>query len=378
MKKYNLLFILPILLSSCTPDKKIEVEQATEGSDNKVTLTSEQLKNTNIETGVLAQKDISAVLKLNGIIEVPPQNLITVSVPLGGYLQSTQLLEGMKVKKGEIIATLEDQQYIQIQQDYLIAKIRYNTLEKELFRQKELNENKAGSDKVFENAQSDFLTQKVLVKSLAEKLKLIGINPDKVNENSLSRRINILSPINGYVSGVNTNIGKYVMPTDILFDLVDPSDIHLSLTVFEKDINHLSIGQRVVAFTNNEPEKNHEAKIILIGKDITKDRAVTVHCHFKTYDQALIPGMYMNAELETRIKSGYVIPENGIVRFEGKHYIYELTADKNYEMIEILPQGSEDGNTLITLQDNSSPVGRTFVTNGAYTLLMKMKNMEEE
>jgi cobalt-zinc-cadmium efflux system membrane fusion protein len=252
MKKYNLLFILPILLSSCTPDKKIEAEQATEGSENKVVLTSEQLKNTNIEIGVLAQKDISAVLKLNGIIEVPPQNMIAVSVPLGGYLQSTHLLEGMKVKKGEIIATLEDQQYIQIQQDYLIAKIRFNTLEKELSRQKELNENKAGSDKVFENAQSDFLTQKVLVKSLAEKLKLIGIHPDKVNENSLSRRISILSPINGYVSSVNTNIGKYVMPTDILFELVNPSDIHLALTVFEKDINQLSIGQRVVSFNNNE------------------------------------------------------------------------------------------------------------------------------
>jgi cobalt-zinc-cadmium efflux system membrane fusion protein len=116
----------------------------------------------------------------------------------------------------------------------------------------------------------------------------------------------------------------------------------------------------------------------LIGKDITKDRAVTVHCHFDKYEPYLIPGMYMNAELETRIKSGYVIPENGIVRFEGKHYIYEVTDDKNYEMIEILTQGSADGNTLITLQDNSSPVGRTFVTNGAYTLLMKMKNMEEE
>ncbi|MEY3321051.1 MAG: hypothetical protein RLZZ417_634 [Bacteroidota bacterium] len=378
MKKYNLLFILPILLSSCTPDKKIEAEQATEGSENKVVLTSEQLKNTNIEIGVLAQKDISAVLKLNGIIEVPPQNMIAVSVPLGGYLQSTHLLEGMKVKKGEIIATLEDQQYIQIQQDYLIAKIRFNTLEKELSRQKELNENKAGSDKVFENAQSDFLTQKVLVKSLAEKLKLIGIHPDKVNENSLSRRISILSPINGYVSSVNTNIGKYVMPTDILFELVNPSDIHLALTVFEKDINQLSIGQRVVSFNNNEQEIKHNAKIILIGKDITKDRAVTVHCHFDKYEPYLIPGMYMNAELETRIKSGYVIPENGIVRFEGKHYIYEVTDDKNYEMIEILTQGSADGNTLITLQDNSSPVGRTFVTNGAYTLLMKMKNMEEE
>lgn len=378
MRKYYLLFILPILISSCTPDKKAEAEQATEGSDDTVILTTEQLENTNIETGFLVQKDISAVLKLNGIIEVPPQNLIAVSVPLGGYLQSTHLLEGMKVKKGEIIATLEDQQYIQIQQDYLIAKIRYNTLDKELSRQKELNENKAGSDKVFENAQSDFFTQKVLVKSLAEKLKLIGINPDKVNENSLSRRISILSPINGYVSGVNTNIGKYVMPTDILFELVDPSDIHLALTVFEKDINQLSIGQRFVSFTNSEPGKKYFGKIILIGKDITKDRAVSVHCHFDTYDHSLIPGMYMNAELETNIKSGYVISDNGLIRFEGKHYIYEVTADRNYEMIEVLTHGSSDGSTLITLQDNSSPVGRTFVTNGAYTLLMKMKNMEEE
>jgi cobalt-zinc-cadmium efflux system membrane fusion protein len=217
-----------------------------------------------------------------------------------------------------------------------------------------------------------------LVKSLAEKLKLIGIQPDKVNENSLSRRISILSPINGYVLEVNTNIGKYVMPSDIPFELVDPSDIHLTLTVFEKDINQLSAGQRVVSFTNSEPEKKYEAKIILIGKDITKDRAVTVHCHFETFDHSLIPGMYMNAELETNIKSGYVIPDNGLIRFEGKHYIYEVIADKNYEMIEVLTHGSSDGSTLITLQDNSSPIGRTFVTNGAYTLLMKMKNMEEE
>jgi cobalt-zinc-cadmium efflux system membrane fusion protein len=378
MKKYNLLFLLPFLLFYCTPDKKVETPQEAELPGNKVVLTSGQLKNTNIETGILGKKDISTILKLNGIIDVPPQNMIAVSVPLGGYLQSTHLLEGMQVKKGEIIATIEDQQYIQIQEDYLIAKIRYNTFEKELARQKELNENKAGSDKVFENAQSDFLTQKVLIKSLAEKLKLIGINPDKVNENSISRRINILSPINGYVSSVKTNIGKYVMPTDILFHLVNPSDIHLALTVFEKDINQLSIGQKLVSFTNNEPDNKHEAKIILIGKDITKDRAVTVHCHFDQYDHALIPGMYMNAELETKVKSGYVIPDDGIVRFEGKHYLYEVTSDKNYEMIEVLTHGSANGSTLITLQDNSNPGGRIFVIKGAYTLLMKMKNMEEE
>lgn len=379
MKKYHYLYLLPLLLSfSCNTDKEMEAEQASALPENRVELTDEQFKNTKMETGVLSQKEVSTLLNINGIIEVPPQNLISISVPLGGYIQSTHLLEGMQVKKGEIIATIEDQQYIEIQQDYLTAKIRLNAFEKEFTRQKELNENKAGSDKVFENAQSDYLSQKVLVKSLAEKLKLIGINPEKLNENGLSRRISILSPINGYVSRVNTNIGKYVTPADVLFDLVDPADIHLALSVFEKDIHQLSIGQKLVSFTNSEPDKKYHAKIILIGKDVSKDRVVTIHCHFDKYEPYLIPGMYMNAELETKVKSGYVIPDDGIVRFEGKHYLYEVTADKSYEMKEVLTHGNEGGQTLITFQDNSSPVGRTFVTKGAYTLLMKMKNMEEE
>ncbi|MDP4853175.1 MAG: efflux RND transporter periplasmic adaptor subunit [Saprospiraceae bacterium] len=379
MKKYHYLYLLPLLLSfSCNTDKEMEAEQASALPENRVELTDEQFKNTKMETGVLSQKEVSTLLNINGIIEVPPQNLISISVPLGGYIQSTHLLEGMQVKKGEIIATIEDQQYIEIQQDYLTAKIRLNAFEKEFTRQKELNENKAGSDKVFENAQSDYLSQKVLVKSLAEKLKLIGINPEKLNENGLSRRISILSPINGYVSRVNTNIGKYVTPADVLFDLVDPADIHLALSVFEKDIHQLSIGQKLVSFTNSEPDKKYHAKIILIGKDVSKDRVVTIHCHFDKYEPYLIPGMYMNAELETKVKSGYVIPDDGIVRFEGKYYLYEVTADKSYEMREVLTHGNEGGQTLITFQDNSSPVGRTFVTKGAYTLLMKMKNMEEE
>jgi cobalt-zinc-cadmium efflux system membrane fusion protein len=380
MKKYHSLYLLPLLVLSfsCNSDKNVVTEQSPAVPENRVQLTAEQLKNTKIETGVLFQKEMSTLLKINGIIEVPPQNLISISVPLGGYIQSTHLLEGMQVRKGEVIATIEDQQYIQIQQDYLTAKIRLNAFEREFVRQKELNENKAGSDKVFENAQSDYLSQKVLVKSLAEKLKLIGINPEKLNENGLSRRISVLSPINGYVSRVNTNIGKYVTPADVLFDLVNPADIHLALSVFEKDIHQLSIGQKLVSFTNSEPDKKYPAKIILIGKDVSKERSVTIHCHFDKYEPYLIPGMYMNAAVETKALTGYVIPDDGLVRFEGKHYIYEVIGDKGYEMREVLTHGIEDGNTLITFQDNYSPVGRSFVTHGAYTLLMKMKNMEEE
>ncbi len=243
-------------------------------------------KNGGIQTGKLEEQSISSVLKVNGKIDVPPQNMVSISVPLGGYLQSTKLLEGMYVSKGQVLAVMQDQQYIQLQQDYLTARAQLVYNESEYNRQKELNQSKATSDKVFEQTKAAYQTQNILVKSLEQKIKLIGINPNKIGANSISRSINIYSPINGFVSAVNVNIGKYVNPSDVLFELVNPSDIHLALTVFEKDINKLFIGQKLAAYTNNQPEKKYPCTIILISKNLSGERAAEVHCHFDSMIKA--------------------------------------------------------------------------------------------
>jgi len=264
-----------------------------------------------------------------------------------------------------------------LQQDYLTAKAHFSSLEKEFQRQKELNESKASSDKVFENAQADYLSQKVLIKSLSEKLKLISINPDNLNENTISRSINIYSPIDGFVSTIKMNIGKYASPTDVLFELINPADIHLALTVFEKDLDKLFIGQKIVAYNNNKSSKKYNCEIILISKDVSPERVVIVHCHFEQYDKTLIPGMYMNAEVQVSTNNAFVIPNDGLVRFEGKQYVFTQTDKNKYAMQEVTTQNTENGFTQITFPDNADMTNKTFVTKGAYTLLMTMKNTEE-
>jgi len=217
-----------------------------------------------------------------------------------------------------------------------------------------------------------------LVKSLNEKLKLIGVNPDNLTENNLSRSINVTSPIDGFVSKVNVNIGKYANPSDILFELVNPNDIHLALNVFEQDIDKLFIGQKLVAYTNYNSKKKYPGEIILIGKDLSQDRSAMVHCHFKEYDRALLPGMFMNAEIEVKSHSAFVIPSDAIVRFEGKQFVFTETEKAKYEIWEVTTQNTENGFTQISFADNADMTNKTFVTKGAYTLLMKMKNTEEE
>lgn len=365
-----------VLLISCGSKQNQEKTVTVTPNENIVTLTKGQIESAKIGLGSLEKKKLSTTLVVNGKIDVPPQNMVSVSMPLGGYLKYTKLLPGLQIRKGEVIAIMEDRQYIQLQQDFLTAKSNLVYSEAEYLRQKELNQSKASSDKVFQQAQMEYTNQKITVSALAEKLKLIHINPQTISESNLSKSVTIYSPINGFVSKVNVNIGKYVNPSDILFDLVNPSDIHLNLKVFEKDIDKLFIGQRLLAYTNNEPEKKHLCEISVISRDLSAERTAEVHCHFDQYDKALLPGMYMNAELKIKSLSSMTIAEEAIINFEGGNYVFVAGPANQFTMTAIETGIKENG--FVEIKNKNILTGKQIVTKGAYTLLMALKNKTEE
>ncbi len=374
-KKYIISVITFALFSAC---KKQEVftEKSPVLNQNEVSLTDAQFKNAAIETISLSEKSISSILKINGKIDVPPQNLVSVSVPLGGYLRSTKLLPGMHVNKGEVIAVMEDQQYIQLQQDYLVSKAKLIYAEKEAARQKDLNQSQASSDKVTQLAQAELSSLRAMTNGLEQKLRLININPNTISASKISQKINILASINGYVSKVNVNIGKYISPSEVMFELINPTDIHLNIRVFEKDVAKLKIGQKIITYSNAEPEKKHECEIILISKNVSADGTAEVHCHFEDYDKSLLPGMYMNAEVELKSSRSNALPEECIVSFEEKEYVYVEISKQKYLMQEVKLGEKESG--YVKIIDNESLKNKKIVSKGAYTLLMKMKNTSEE
>ncbi|SFC05256.1 membrane fusion protein, cobalt-zinc-cadmium efflux system [Flexibacter flexilis DSM 6793] len=378
----NLIFVYIsalFLLGSC--GKKAEntaQETEKETIETEVTLTDAQIKTSGIQLGEITPKSISSTLKVNGVIDVPPQNLVSISAPLGGYLKSTKLLPGMHVSKNEVIAIMEDQQYIQLQQDFLTAKNMLGLLEKDLQRQKELNASNAASDKVYQQALADFQSEKIKLKALKEKLLIIGINPEKLTADNISKSVNIKSPIEGYVSVVNVNIGKYVAPTEVLFELINPTDIHLNLSVFEQDLSKIKLGQKLYAYTNADPTNKHLCEIILIGKNLSASRNVEVHCHFEQYDHTLIPGMFMNAEIETRNAAVSALPEEAIVHYENKDYVFVAENAHKFQMVEVKTGGEEEGFVEIKNAKDLPSEKQKIVYKGAYSLLMKLKNVAEE
>ncbi|MDP3392235.1 efflux RND transporter periplasmic adaptor subunit [Sediminibacterium sp.] len=374
MKTYLYILFTSLFFVACSNKNQTEETIAETTAADTLVLTNEQFKNAAISVGQMQETPFSSLMKVNGKVDVPPQNMVSISVPLGGYLKTSKLLPGMHVNKGEIVAVMEDQQYIQLQQDFLMAKVKQLMLEKEFARQKELNASQATSDKMLQQSESDFKTQKILVSALAQKLQLVGINPNNLNENNISKSVNIYSPIDGYVTKVNVNIGKYISPTEIMFELVNPTDIHLALKIFEKDVSKLFIGQPLIAYTNNSPNKKYDCEVLLIGKDLNAEGYTDVHCHFETYDKVLIPGTYMNAEIKVKNRNAITMPADAVVRYEGKHFVFKEVAKQKYLITEVNIGETENGVTEILLNEKEPA---NFVTKGAYTLLMMLKNEAE-
>ncbi|MGE4514090.1 MAG: efflux RND transporter periplasmic adaptor subunit, partial [Chryseobacterium sp.] len=368
---YTLLISLFIFIQ-CKKEEAQNQEKNIPQDENVVTLTDAQLKNAPIETTTLSLKNISSVLKLNGMIDVPPQNLVSVSIPLGGYLKSSSLLPGKPVSKGQVIAVIENPQFIQLQQDYLMAKSKMHFAQLDYNRQKLLNQSQATSDKVMQQAQSEMNNQKIVMNSLAQQLRLININPESLNSGNIKKNVPVYSTINGFVSKVNVNIGKYVNPSDVLFELINPDDIHLNLKVYEKDLENLRKGQRFAAYTNTEPDKKYYGEILLISKDVNPGGWAEVHCHFEKYDQSLVPGMYMNAEIETSTSFSNAVPEESIVNFEGKDFVFVEDKKQTYRLTPVTVGETENGFVQIVNSDDFK--NKKIVTRHAYTLRMKLNN----
>lgn len=373
----NLIAIFALLaLYSCSSKTTVQTATTTADSPAVLQLTGQQLHTITLSTTRLQEQSITQTLKLNGTIDVPPQNLVSVSAALGGYLKSTKLLPGMHFRKGEVLAVLEDNQYIQLQQDYLTAKAQLEQAHAEYLRQKDLNASKASSDKDMQQAKAAYETWQISKKALEEKLRLINIHPGNVSVANISRTVQLYAPFDGYVSRVLVNTGKYIAPSEVLFELVNPQDLHLQLKVFEKDLGAVQTGQPLVAYTNSNPGKKYEGQIILIGKNLSADRALEVHAHLKQYDELLIPGLYMNAEIEIPGSPVAVLPDACLLTFEGQHYVFKALDKDRFELVAV--QTGSAGNGWTEIKNPERIRDANIVQSGAYTLLMALKNKGAE
>lgn len=368
---------------------------------SSVEITQEQRQTIGLTLGSLQDKALSGVLKVTGFIDVPPENLVSISTQMGGVVRSIPVLQGSPIKKGQVIAVLENQDYVQLQQDYLDSKSQFELGTTEYERQQTLSKQNVNSTKILQQARANYQSSMARLYALKQRLRLININPDNLTAASIRSRVNIYAPISGYVTKVLANTGKFVNPNDVMMEIVNSNNLHVELNAFEKDADKLKAGQ-LVRFTLTNDTTERTAKVTLVGKEVNQDKTVRVHSVAQGRFNFL-PGTYVKAFIETGKNLVPSLPESAIVNFEGNKYIFvsegeerkaveeasasedqkedkknkPVTTVSTFKMVQVSTGTSEGGYAEVQIPSNLDIKGK-IVIKGAYDLLSKLKNSEEE
>lgn len=328
MKKILYIAALSIVLFSCKESKTEEV--ATKDND-LTTVTASQFQSSAMEIASPTEQDFNVTVKSSGKIDVPPQNRAKVTTFMGGYVKSTTLLVGDKVKKGQALLVLQSTEFLDIQRDYMEVAEQLTFLKSEYDRQKTLFDEKITSQKNYLKAESEFRRAKAMHQSLRAKLVLLNINPKNVEKGILTSTITIFSPISGDIVIMNANVGMYIAPSDMILEIVDTDHLHLELAVFEKDILKVKVGQKINFKVPEATNAVFNAEVHLVGKSIEgNDRTINVHAHLDdAIKQKLLTGMFVEANIITDSKKGLAIPADALLTENNKNYVLLLDNQKN-------------------------------------------------
>ena len=370
MKKILYIATLAVVLFSC---KESKTEEAAPKDDDLTNVTTTQFQSSAMEIGTPTEQDFNVTVKASGKIDVPPQNRAKVTTFMGGYVKSTKLLVGDKVKKGQPLLVLQSTEFLDIQKDYMEVAEQLTFLKSEYERQKTLFDEKITSQKNYLKADSDYKRAKAMHQSLRAKLVLLNINPKNVEQGKLTSTITIFSPISGDIVIMNANVGMYVAPSDVILEIVDTDHLHLELAVFEKDILKVKIGQKITFKVPEASKDLFNAEVHLVGKSIEgNDRTINIHAHLDdAIKQKLLTGMFVEAQIIVDSKKGLAIPSDALITENNKNFVLLLENQKDgYSFKKVSVTIGEKSEKFVEIIPNSVINAESkILTKGVFDLV---------
>lgn len=368
MKKLLYIFLSGLLLTACKQEATVETVAKNE---DEISISKEQFQTMEMEIDSPMEKDFNVGVKATGKIDVPPENRVKITSFLGGYIKSTHLLIGDKIKKGQALVTLENTEFIDIQKDYLEVAEQISYLKSEYERQKTLYDEKITSQKNYLKAESDYKRANGMYQSLKKKLQVLNISPAQVQKGNLTSTITIYAPIAGDVTVMNANVGMFMAPSDIILEIVDTDHLHVELAVFEKDILQVKENQNIVFTVPQASKEEFKAKVVLVGKSIEgNDRTIMIHGHLDdAIKQRLLTGMFVEATILTDSKKGLAIPTDALITENDKNYVLLVKnnskTDYTFEKTEV-KVGEKSAESIEIIESNKVNKNSKILTKGVF------------
>ncbi|MFD2551249.1 efflux RND transporter periplasmic adaptor subunit [Bizionia sediminis] len=373
MKSLYILAALLLLFTACGQTEKSTTEPAaTVPHEDEITISTVQFENEGMTLGNISEQVFNERVTVNGLIDVPPQHKTRVSTFMGGYITKTPLLVGDKVTKGQLLVSLENTAYVALQQEFLEVAEQLSYLKNEYTRQKTLFDEKITSEKNYLKAESTYKSNLALYNGLYKKLTMLGINPKAILAGNITPTINIYAPMSGFVSNIHVSAGEYVSDSDVIMELVNTAEVHVALSVFEKDIMEIKKGQKIVFSIPEASQKKYEAEVHVVGTTINETtRRVPVLGKITNSETNYIIGMFVEAEIFTNQISAMALPNEAIIEANSSQYVLVLKAQtpNGFEFKKTAVKTGKKTEDFTEIQNPENLINQQLIITGTAMLL---------
>ena len=296
IKQRIIYLMLALLATSCSSTSEQPASSA--GTAETVAQSDADSTQTPEVDGVSGATNVANPPSFNGVIVMPPQNHVTVTLSMGGSVQDIRILPGEYVRKGEIILTLANPAFIELQQAYLDAAAQTEYLAKEYDRQQKLVSGESASLKRMQQSKADYLSMKSRMEAAAAQLTLLGTDTATLNQKGIRTYLEVRAPRNGYVTNMDINAGKYYAAGEPVCDVIDKSTPMLQLTAYEKDLDKLLPGSCFTFKVNGMPDSTFSAELISVDQMVDNmNRSIKVYARITQACPNFRPGIYVSAQI---------------------------------------------------------------------------------
>jgi cobalt-zinc-cadmium efflux system membrane fusion protein len=256
------------------------------------------------------------------VISLASGRVIEIRARLGDSVTQGQLL--MKVQSADISGAYSD--YQQALADESLAAKQYE-------RSAMLYEKGAIAQKDLEVAEAAQVKCKVAVKTTAERLHVLGVDPERP-----SPVVEITAPVSGVITDqqVTTASGVQGLASTNPFTISDLSHVWIMCDVFENDLAAVHLGETAEIRLNAYPDRVLTGTVSNIGPVLDPNiRSAKVRLEVQN-PGILRPGMFVTATFHGRRETRTAVPAQAILHLHDREWVYVPLQGKQFKQVEVV------------------------------------------
>lgn len=329
-----------------------------------------------VQTMQVITKDIPVEINSFGTLE--PYKNVDIKAQVSGQIKKIYFKEGSFIKKGELLISIDDAPYkanLKIDEAALSQDIEdYRYQKYVLEKDKKLSENGSLPKQEYLKMLTLFAQAEAKIKSDQARIDL-----DNINLNYCS----IVSPINGVIGYIKVDEGNIITSSsDVLANIKEIDTLYVDFSVPGKDLfrirNTLNAKGEINLTISVSSQKNdnsyynlqYDGTLSFLNNKVQEDSStIQLRGIIPNPKRELLPGLFVNVKLIVgEIKNAILIPEEGLLLDDEKHYFFVVTEDSKAKKILVDVIGTHDG-YFISVDNGTVKSGDRIIVTGLLNLI---------